>query len=243
MAVSSSTDGLPPAYWSRTALWPGICAIAPVLPGTVAFGIAFGALCAQKHFTLTEVQLFMGVVYGGMSQFVAVQAWPEVLTAATIAQLALLTLTVNIRFSLMTASMRPWLGSLPAWQTYPALLIVTDAGWLAATRYRDGGGADASFYLGGGIVLYLVWLVAALPGYVLAASLSDPRVYGLDLVFPAFFAAMLVPAWRGLAFAVPWLVAGTVAVLVERLVGGWWFIIVGALSGALTAGLIGGDDD
>jgi predicted branched-subunit amino acid permease len=62
-------------------------------------------------------------------------------------------------------------------------------------------------------------------------------------VFPAFFAAMLVPAWCGLAFAVPWLVAGAVAVIVERLVGGWWFIIAGALSGALTAGLTGGGDD
>ncbi|HWW48818.1 MAG TPA: AzlC family ABC transporter permease [Xanthobacteraceae bacterium] len=233
----------PPAYWSRKALMPGVRAVAPVLPGTLAFGIAFGALCAQKHFTLTEVQLFMAVVYGGMSQFVAVQAWPDVLTASSIAQLALLTATVNIRFSLMTASLRPWLGSLPPWQTYPALLLITDTGWLSATRYRNGGGADASFYLGGGIALYLVWFVAALPGYFLAGSLSDPKMYGLDMVFPAFFAAMLVPAWRGIGFAIPWLVAGIMAIIVERVVGGWWFIIIGALSGAITAGLMGDGDE
>ncbi len=241
--MASEQTLAPPAYWSRKGWLPGARSVAPVLPGTLAFGIAFGALCAQKQFTLTEVQLFMGVVYGGMSQFVAVQAWPDTLTVSTIAQLALLTLTVNIRFSLMSASMRPWFGTLPAWQAYPPMLIITDAGWLAAMRYRGRGGADASFYLGGGVALYLVWLVAALPGYFLASSLSDPKAFGLDLVFPAFFAALLVPAWRGIGFAIPWLVAGIVALVVERLVGGWWFIIIGALSGAVTAGLMAEDDE
>jgi predicted branched-subunit amino acid permease len=29
------------------------------------------------------------------------------------------------------------------------------------------------------------------------ALVSDPRRYGLDLVMPIFFAAMIVPLWRG----------------------------------------------
>ena len=56
-----------PAYWSRDAIIPGIYAIAPMLPGTLAFGLAFGALCAQKHFTLPEVEVMMAIVYGGLS--------------------------------------------------------------------------------------------------------------------------------------------------------------------------------
>ena len=87
-----------PAYWSRDAIMPGIVAIAPMLPGTLAFGMAFGALCAQKNFTLTGVQVMMAFVYGGLSQFVAVSSWPDTLTVSSIATLALLTLTVNIRF-------------------------------------------------------------------------------------------------------------------------------------------------
>lgn len=105
-----------PAYWSRAAIVPGIIAIGPMLPGTLAFGMAFGALCAQKNFSLAEVVVMMGTVYGGLSQFVAVQSWPSVLTPGTIATLALLTLTVNIRFMLMSATLRPWFGTLPPWQ-------------------------------------------------------------------------------------------------------------------------------
>ena len=227
-----------PAYWARAAAWPGIVAIGPMLPGTLAFGMAFGALCAQKNFSLAEVQVMMATVYGGLSQFVAVQSWPPTLTASSIATLALLTLTVNVRFALMSATLRPWFGTLPAWQAYPAMLLVTDGGWLAAMRYRDHGGANAMFYLAGAGLLYLVWLVAAIPGFLLAERLTDPKTYGVDLVMPAFYAAMLVPAWKGPRRAIPWLVSGAVAMAVHWLAPGWWFIIAGALSGAISAGFI-----
>jgi predicted branched-subunit amino acid permease len=226
-----------PAYWSREALLPGIYAIAPMLPGTTAFGLAFGALCAQKHFTLTEVEVMMAFVYGGLSQFVAVQSWPDQLTVSTIATLALLTATVNIRFALMSASLRPWFGTLPPWQSYPSMLLVTDGGWLAATRYRDHGGANAWYFVGGGLVLYVVWLVSSVPGFLLAGQLADPKKYGVDLVMPAFYAAMLVPAWKGARGALPWVVAGIVALVVHRFIGGYWFIIAGALAGSISAGL------
>lgn len=227
-----------PAYWSRKAIWPGIVAISPMLPGTAAFGMAFGALCAQKNFSLAEVQVMMATVYGGLSQFVAVQSWPDTLSASTIATLALLTFTVNMRFALMSASLRPWYGTLPAWQSYLSMLLVTDGGWLAATRYRNHGGADAWFFVAGGIALYVVWFMASIPGYMLAAQLTDPKKYGVDLVVPAFYVAMLVPAWKGPRRALPWLVAGIVALLVQRFVPGYWFIISGAVSGAISAGLM-----
>jgi len=138
----------------------------------------------------------------------------------------------------MSASLRPWFGTLPAWQSYPSMLLVTDGGWLAATRYRNHGGADASFFVSGGIVLYVLWFVSSLPGYLLAGQLSDPKKYGVDLVVPAFYAAMLVPAWKGPRRAIPWAVSGAVALSVHWLLPGWWFIIAGAVSGAICAGLM-----
>ncbi|WP_022720123.1 AzlC family ABC transporter permease [Rhodopseudomonas sp. B29] len=226
------------AYWGPDAIWPGIVAIGPMLPGTLAFGMAFGALCAQRGFTLAEVEVMMATVYGGLSQFVAVQSWPPELTASSIAALALVTLTVNIRFFLMTASMRPWFGTLPPWQSYTSLLLITDGGWLAAMRYREHGGANAAFYLGGALVLYFVWLFSSVPGYLLAEQLSDPRTFGVDVAMPAFYAAMLVPAWKGARRAIPWVISGIVALMVQRLVPGWWFIIAGAISGAACAGMM-----
>jgi predicted branched-subunit amino acid permease len=121
------------------------------------------------------------------------QSWPEVLTPSTILTVMLLTATVNARFFLMSAGLRPWLGTLPPWQVYPALPLNTDSGWLLSLRYRAQGGADASFWLGGGILTFFFWTFSAVPGYLLAERIADPRTYGVDLLVPAFFAALLVP--------------------------------------------------
>lgn len=55
---------------------------------------------------------------------------------------------------------------------------------------------------------------------------------------PAFFAAMLVPLWTGSRRAWGWAVAGIVAVAVERLVPGWWFIAAGSIVGAVAGGYL-----
>ena len=47
---------------------------------------------------------------------------------------------------------------------------------------------------------------------------------------PAFFAAMLVPPVGGARRAWGWIVGGIVAVAVERLVPGWWFIVAGSIA-------------
>lgn len=232
-----------PAYWSRAGLGQGARATLPLVPGIVMFGMAFGALAAQKGFTLAEAVAMTGLVYAGMAQFVAVQSWPDALTPSTIAALMLLTATVNVRFFMIGASLRPWLGTLPAWQVYPPLTISTDIGWLLSTRYRDHGGADASFFLGGQIVMYFVWTLAAVPGYLLAERIANPRTWGIDLLVPAFFAAFLIPSYRGVQRAIPWVISGIVAVAVDWLTPGYWFIIAGAVAGSGSAAFIGSGDD
>jgi predicted branched-subunit amino acid permease len=231
-----------PAYWSRAGLIKGARATLPLLPGIITFGMAFGALAAQKSFTLIEAVAMTGIVYAGMSQFVVLQSWPEVLTPSTILTVMLLTATVNARFFLMSAGLRPWLGTLPPWQVYPALPLNTDSGWLLSLRYRAQGGADASFWLGGGILTFFFWTVSAVPGYLLAERIADPKTYGVDLLVPAFFAALLVPWYRSVPRAIPWVISGIVAVVVDWLTPGYWFMIAGAVAGCVSAVLIGSKD-
>lgn len=210
----------------------------PFLPGTAVFAAAFGTIAAQKGLTLAEAVLMSAVVFAGASQLVAMEVWAEPLTLATVASIAVVTAIVNMRFLLMGASLRPWFGPLPAWQVYPVLLTTTDANWLVAIRYRTEGGGDAAVYLGVALTLWVFWVGSTVPGYLLGAVVSDPKRFGLDLVMPAFFAAMMIPLWRGPRRGVGWAVAGAVALAVAHLVPGWWFIVIGALAGALIGGLL-----
>lgn len=222
--------------WSWTGLALGARLALPAMPGMIAFAIAVGATSARKGFTLVDTILMNGLVYAGASQMVAMDLWPERISFAAVVSLALVTATINARMLLMGATLQPWLGALPVWQVYPMLHTITDPGWLIAMRYRAQGGNDAAIVLGGGLFIWALWLIFTSCGYLLGALVSDPRKIGLDLVMPIFFAAMLIPLWRGRRRAIGWLVAGGVALAVEHVMHGWWFIVAGALAGALVEG-------
>jgi len=192
------------AYFSLAGLVEGARLAAPVMPGMVMFGAAFGALAAQKGLTLLEAVLMSGLVYAGASQFVALEMWSD----------------------------------LPAWQSYPSLFTITDPGWLIAMHYHSKGGRDASILVGGGLAFWVLWVASCVPGYLLGAMVTDQKRFGLDVIMPAFFVVMLVPMWRGARAAIPWAIAGAVALLVAALVPGWWFIMAGAIAGSVAGGFI-----
>jgi predicted branched-subunit amino acid permease len=150
----------------------------------------------------------------------------------------LIAAVLGARMVLMGVSLRPWFGQLPAWQSYPALFLLNDSSWLIAMRYHAEGGRDAAVYLGAGVTIVVGWMMATCAGYVLGGFVVDPARYGLDLVMPVFFAAMLVPLWTGRRRAYAWVVAGIVALAVQHIVAGWWFIIAGSLAGALAGAFL-----
>jgi predicted branched-subunit amino acid permease len=211
---------------------------AAVLPGTMVMAAAIGTLCAQNGLDLTHTVLMNGLVFAGASQLVALQAWAPPFTAAALLALALVTATVNIRYILMTASLRPWMGGMPPVQIYPLLLFTVDASWLVAMRYRAGGGSDPGVLLGATLAIWGFWMIGTIPGHLLGTVAGDLHRFGFDLALPAFFAAMLVPLWRGPRRAIAWAIAAAVSLAVSFLVPGWWFIVAGTLAGSIAGGFI-----
>src|SRR3954470_15760675 len=228
-------------YWSLRGLAEGAWLSMPLLPGSIIFGAAFGTLATQKGLTLADTVLMNALVFAGASQLVAIEVWSNPLTLGTLFSLATITAIVNARFILMGASLRPWLGPLPAWQAYLALLQNVDANWIVASRYRGEGGGDVSIYLGSGMALWVIWVTSVIPGYLLGAFFQDPARFGFDMMLPIFFAAMLVQMWRGARRAIGWAIAGVVALAASYLIAGYWFIVIGAVIGSIAGGFI--DDE
>jgi predicted branched-subunit amino acid permease len=235
--TTSSNDSLGP-HGSLAGFILGVRYALPVLPGMIAFGLATGATAARKSFSFLDSLLMNLFVYAGMSQLVAMEVWPERLTTAALGALALLCATINARMLLITASLQPWLGGLSPWKIYPALHFAVDPGWIIAMRYRAEGGTDIGVFFGSTAILALTWMSASTAGHLAGALISDPRRFGIDLVMPIFFAAMLIPLWRGVRRGAAWVVAGAVALLVQYLLGGWWFIVAGAVAGSVAGGLL-----
>ncbi len=224
--------------WSMNGFRLGMRLALPVMPGMIAFGLAVGATAARKGLGLIDSVLMNLLVYAGASQLVAMEIWPQRFTAGAIAGIALVVATVNARMLLMSASLHQTLGGFPGWQVYPLLHLTTDPAWLITMRHRREGGSEASVFLGASVALAIGWMAATTAGHLAGTMVADPRRFGIDLVMPIFFSAMLVPLWRGPRRAIPWAVAGAVALLVQQLVEGWWFIIAGALSGSVVGGVL-----
>ena len=79
-------------------------------------------------------------------------------------------------------------------------------------------------------------MLSAAPGFWLGSA-ADPHRFGLDMVIPAFFTAMMVSLWQGPRKAVGWAVGGAVAVAADMAFGGFWYVVLGALAGSVVGGL------
>lgn len=228
----------PAPYFSSAGFRIGARYALVTAVGACVFALAFGTLAAQKGLSLVEATLMSALVFAGASQLVAMEIWTTPMTPDVIVTLALVTAVVNLRFVLMGAALRPWLAALPPAKVYPALLMTTDSSWIIALRHRGEGGADAAVLLGSSFILWTFWVTSTALGYLFGSLIPDPRRFALDLILPIFFVAMLVPLWRGPRKAMPWVVAGAVALVVQAFVPGFWFIVAGSLSGALAGGFL-----
>ena len=208
----------------------GAIEIAPLAVGAVLFGMVFGLLAEQAGMSAGAAVLMSATVFAGASQFVALGLWDDPLPWAAI---VISTLAVNARHLLMGAALLPWFRRLPTAKAYASLTFMTDENWGLTLRRLRGGWNDLAYMLGGGLVLYLLWISATLIGRTAGALLPDPTVYALDYVPLAIFVALLMPFWHGARSLLPWGVAAGVALLVQPFVGGGLPVLFGALAGSL----------
>ncbi len=225
-------------YFSAAGFKHGARAALPAFPGFIMFSLAFGTAAAQKGLSLAEAFGLSAFVYAGASQMVALEIWQEVWSPSTILTIMTVTAVVNSRMILLGATLQPWLRHEPLSRSALNLFLMTEAGWIVSTRYHNEGGRDVGMLLGSGVVLWSVWLIATLVGYLAGGLVPEPQRFGLDLVMPIFFSVMLVPLWKGARVALPWLIAGLVSLIVHALVPGYLFIIAGALAGVIAGMLI-----
>jgi 4-azaleucine resistance transporter AzlC len=231
-------ENAPAPPFTRAGFAEGLKLCLPLLPGVVVFGIAVGAAAAQKGLSLAELTAMNALVYAGASQLVALGLWRESWTVPALLSIALVTLTVNARLLLMSAALRANFGDHPPRWTYPALLVLTDANYIVMQRYRDGAGRDLGVFLGVGLLLWLVWILAPLPGFLAGRLVADPRAFGLDLVMPVVFTAMVARLWQGRRDTFAWLAAGATGYAVHRAFGGAIHVVLGALAGMAVAALL-----
>jgi 4-azaleucine resistance transporter AzlC len=207
----------------------------PLALGVLIYGLAYGLLAVQAHFSILQLGVMGAIVFAGGSQIVAAQSLVAGAgaLAAVVAGLAL-----NLRLSLITASIRDVYAGRRWWQIALGAHFATDENWAMMLAQRAKGRNVGYWYLaGGGACLLLTWCVATMTGAVFAQAIPDPKALGMDFAFTAAFIAIARSLWKGRMDLVPWLISVLVVAAAIRFlhIAPSWALILGGLSGAATA--------
>ena len=162
---------------------------ASIVAAVAPFGIVFGASAATAGLSLLQSIGFSALVFGGSSQFAAVEILGD---GGSVASAAIAGLLLNVRSLAFGVIMAPAL--FGAWWQRAAMsqLMIDESTAVGAAqaerRWRRYG------YLVAGIGVFVVWNVTTILGYMAFADAGDLiNELGLDAAGPAAFLALLWP--------------------------------------------------
>jgi predicted branched-subunit amino acid permease len=155
-----------------------------------AIAISFGVLARPVMGAIAPIVMSI-IVFSGAAQFgsLAVIAAGGGYGAAIAAGVLL-----NARYLAMGVALAPSLHGRALSRAAFAMTTV-DASWAAAS---SGDGTFDPWYMAGASApQYVGWVLGTVIGVLLGPAFGDPRKFGLDALFPAFFVALLFEEVRG----------------------------------------------
>ncbi|HDZ37612.1 MAG TPA: branched-chain amino acid ABC transporter permease, partial [Marinobacter sp.] len=151
----------------------------PISLFVVAFGAAFGLAAVQKGLGPLESLLMSTMVFAGASQFAAIDMWGS---EVSVIPVMIVVFAINSRHLLMGASLYPMLKDVAPAKRYGLMLVLTDANWAVSAQEYQSGQRNLEVILGGGLVLWLGWIVGTWLGVYFGGLLQDPKSLGMDMV-------------------------------------------------------------
>lgn len=204
----------------------------PISLFVVAFGAAFGLAATQGGLQPLEAILMSATVFAGASQFAAIDMWGG---EVSIVPLIAVVFAINSRHLLMGASLYPMLRDIAPGKRYGLLLLLTDANWAVSAQDYQSGIRNLEVILGGGLVLWIAWIIGTWLGVYFGGLLQNPKSLGLDMVLGCFLLAMALGGKKSPRILVAW----TVAALASLVAWAWLPANTHVVAGALAGGLVG----
>ena len=212
----------------------------PLLLGVAPFGMAYGAYAVESGIGAGLAQAMSVIIFGGASQFVAV----ELLATGVPGLVIVLTVgLVNLRHTLYAAALAPHVAPLSrGWRALISYLLTDEAYAVGIRRYEDApaGAYRHWFLLGTCVALWACWQATTAAGVFVGAAV--PESWSLDFALPLTFIAIVVPALTDRPALAAAIVAGVVATMAFRWPYGTGLVtaaVVGMLAGVAADRLLG----
>lgn len=203
----------------------------PLWLGAFPFGIVYAISALNAGLSSWQTIVMSLIVYAGAAQFTAVG-----LFAAGAAPISILITTaiINARHLLLAATLVPHLRKERL--SIKALIAtqLTDESFaIGMNRFIEGKGSTR-YQFGSNLSMYTVWQLSTILGVVIGERIPNTSEYGLDLVFPFTFIALLVPLLKTRINQTVAACAAVLAIAGALLMPGSWYLL---FAGILASGI------
>ncbi len=170
----------------RAGLVAGVRAGFPFAIAGGLLAVSFGVVSTDIGFSRAAAIIMSTIVFAGSAQFaaLAIVGGGGAVGAAIVAAALM-----NSRFLAMSIALAPSLPGGPLWRALQGQATV-DASWAIAAR--GDGTFDRALLFGSTAIQYVFWVGGTIIGAFGGGVLGDTDRFGLDAVYPAFFAALLI---------------------------------------------------
>jgi 4-azaleucine resistance transporter AzlC len=168
----------------------GARASVPFVLATLVLGISFGVLARSLGWGTLAPIAFSVLAFSGSAQF----GVASVLGSGGAVTAIIAAVLLNARFGPMGVAVAPYLKGGPLRRALEGQAVI-DASWALANR--GGGRFDREFMIGATIPQGAAWIGGTAIGVLGGNFIGNPERLGLDVIFPAFFLALLAEELRG----------------------------------------------
>ena len=186
----------------------------PILLGVVPFAMICSVAAVSVGLTPFEAMSMSFIIFAGASQLAVLQlmgqgaVWLVMLLTAWI---------INLRFTMYSATLAPYLQKDPLLRKAPFAYILSDQAFgVTMSHFANELPANpAWYYYGSAAIIWATWNTSAIVGALLGTLV--PASWGLDFAFPLSFMALMFAALKDRPTVLAALVGGTSAILAKGL--------------------------
>lgn len=205
----------------------------PILLGVVPFAMICSVAAISVGLTPFEAAGMSFVVFAGASQLAVLQLLGE---GAVWIVMVLTAWVINLRFTMYSASLAPYLQDEPVLRKIPFVYLLSDQAFgVTMTKFANEVPANPAWYFyGSAATIGFTWALCASIGALLGALI--PASWGLDFAFPLSFLALMFAAIKDKASVIAALVGGITAIIAKGLPYNLGLILAATLG--IAAGVI-----
>lgn len=192
----------------------GARASLPILLGVIPFAMISSVAAISVGLTAFEAIGMSLIVFAGASQLAVLQLLGE---GAIWLVMVLTAWVINLRFTMYSAALAPYLQKEPLRRKLPFIYMLSDQAFgVTMSHFANEVPANpAWYYYGAAFTVWLTWIVSAIAGALLGTLV--PPSWGLEFAFPLSFMALMFAALKDRPGVIAALVGGFSAIFARSM--------------------------